>query len=34
MEKADWVFDTNNDIFPHQRVDDFLEMIEKEFFLK
>ncbi len=31
IKKADWVYDTNNDIFPHQRVDDFLEMITKMF---
>ncbi len=31
MKKADWIFDTNNTIFPHQRVDDFLEMLLDEF---
>ena len=25
---ADWVFDTNNDDFPHKRVDDFLVMLD------
>ena len=27
IKLADWVFDTNNDIFPHERVDEFLEML-------
>ncbi|HHT23588.1 MAG TPA: dephospho-CoA kinase [Bacteroidales bacterium] len=27
IEKADWVFDTDNDILPSQRVDKFLKMI-------
>ncbi|MFV0392452.1 MAG: dephospho-CoA kinase [Paludibacteraceae bacterium] len=29
IKRADWVFDTNNAVFPHKRVDKFLEMLNK-----
>ncbi|NLO71713.1 MAG: dephospho-CoA kinase [Porphyromonadaceae bacterium] len=29
IKSADWFFDTNNDIMPHKRVDDFLEMLNR-----
>ena len=31
IKLADWVFDTDNDEYPHKRVDDFLEILDKVF---
>lgn len=30
IKRADWVFDTDNAIMPHKRVDDFLKMIKNK----
>ena len=29
MKLADWVFDTDNEIFPHERVDEFMKLLSK-----
>ena len=29
MKLADWVFDTDNEIFPHERVDKFMKLLSK-----
>ena len=31
IKLADWVFDTDNEIFPHKRVDDFIQMLYEVF---